>query len=41
MGTIVALFAEPEEAYEVEFCDERGGTVAQLALRPDQFVVAL
>lgn len=39
IGTIVAVFAEPEEAYEVEFCDENGETVVQLALRPTQFVV--
>jgi hypothetical protein len=40
VGTIVAVFSEPEEAYEVEFCDERGATVAQVALRPNQFVLA-
>lgn len=39
VGTIVAVFVEPEEAYEVEFCDENGVTVVQLALRPTQFVV--
>jgi hypothetical protein len=36
IGTIVAVFDRPELAYEVEFADERGATVAELALRPDQ-----
>ena len=39
LGVIVAVFSEPEEAYEVEFCDEEGVTVAQLALRSSQFEV--
>ncbi len=40
LGTIVAVFFEPEEAYEVEFCTDDGRTLAQLALQPTQFVVA-
>ena len=39
IGVIVGEFSEPEEAYEVEFCDENGVTVAQIALRPNQFTV--
>ncbi|MEW9898393.1 DUF4926 domain-containing protein [Chitinivorax sp. PXF-14] len=37
IGVIVEEFSEPEEAYEVEFCDEDGVTIAQIALRPNQF----
>jgi len=36
-GTI--LECHPGEAYEVEFTDERGETLAWLALHPHQFVV--
>ncbi len=39
IGVIVEEFSEPEEAYEVEFCDEDGVTVAQFALRPNQFTL--
>jgi hypothetical protein len=39
LGTIVAAFSEPQEAYEVEFCTESGRTLAQLALDPTQFFV--
>jgi hypothetical protein len=38
-GVVVAELTQPEEAYEVEFCDETGATVAEVALRPGQFVV--
>ena len=37
LGVVVAEFSEPNEAYEVEFIDESGVTVAQLALKPSQF----
>ncbi|PIF28162.1 uncharacterized protein DUF4926 [Acidovorax sp. 56] len=37
IGVIVEEFTEPESAYEIEFCDEEGVTVAQIALRPNQF----
>ena len=39
LGVIVAIFSEPEEAYEVEFCDDSGATIAQVALKPSQFEV--
>lgn len=39
IGVIVEEFSEPEEAYEVEFCDEDGVTIAQIALRPNQFTL--
>jgi hypothetical protein len=37
VGTIVSLHCDPApKAYEVEFTDERGRTVAQLALGAEQ-----
>ncbi|CCP19096.1 DUF4926 domain-containing protein [Stenotrophomonas maltophilia] len=39
IGVVVAVFSEPEEAYEVEFCDGDGASIAQIALRPAQFEV--
>jgi len=36
IGAIVDVYTEPEEAYEVEFCDSDGKTMGMLALRPDQ-----
>lgn len=36
VGTIVHVFERPNLAYEVEFTDDRGRTVAQLPLTPDQ-----
>ena len=38
-GAIVDLHGDPVEAYEVEFVDERGRTIAQLALRPEQITL--
>ena len=35
-GTIVDTYMDPQEAYEVEFCDDRGVTIALLTLRPEQ-----
>jgi hypothetical protein len=35
VGTIVHIFTRPEQAYEVEFSDDEGRTVASLALTPD------
>lgn len=35
VGAIVAVFNTPEEAYEVEFVDDAGQTVAQVALTSD------
>jgi Domain of unknown function (DUF4926) len=40
IGVVVMKFTQPFEAYEVEFCDETGATIAQLALRPNQFTIA-
>jgi Domain of unknown function (DUF4926) len=37
VGTIVEIYKEPHIAYEVEFCDSVGKTLAQLALTPDLF----
>ncbi len=34
-GVIVAVFNEPEQAYEVEFCGDKGETVAELALKAE------
>ncbi|MEM6559775.1 MAG: DUF4926 domain-containing protein [Myxococcota bacterium] len=34
-GAIVEVYLEPEVAYEVEFSDTNGGTIAQLALTAD------
>jgi hypothetical protein len=39
IGVVVFEFSVPEEAYEIEFSNERGETIAQVALRPNQFVV--
>ena len=36
VGTVVAVFQEPNEAYEVEFVDDQGITKAQVALTPDE-----
>lgn len=35
-GTIVHIFHRPNLAYEVEFVDDDGATVAMVALTPDQ-----
>jgi hypothetical protein len=36
LGTVVLVFTVPNEAYEVEFSDNEGGTIAQIALLPDE-----
>jgi hypothetical protein len=36
IGTIVEVFDRPERAYEVEFSDPDGTTLALLTLRPDE-----
>lgn len=36
VGAIVDVYNEPEEAYEVEFCDDDGKTIEMLALLPSQ-----
>ena len=38
VGTVLHRFEHPRPAYEVEFCDPTGRTIAQLALRPEQVV---
>ena len=39
IGVVVMEYSEPDEAYEVEFCNERGETIAQAALRPNQIAL--
>lgn len=39
VGVVVAEFNEPQEAYEVEFCNEHGETIAQVALLPNQLAL--
>ncbi|XVU27055.1 DUF4926 domain-containing protein [Actinoplanes sp. CA-054009] len=36
VGAVVHVFDSPRRAYEVEFTDGDGRTVAQVALTPDQ-----
>jgi hypothetical protein len=38
-GTVVHIFSEPDTAYEVEFTDDDGSTIAMVTLKADQFVV--
>lgn len=35
-GTILDFYTHPSEAYEVEFCDDKGGTIMQIALALEQ-----
>ena len=37
-GTVIDVYTEPCEAYEVEFCDDSGRTIALLALLPNQLL---
>ncbi|MBL0319196.1 MAG: DUF4926 domain-containing protein [Alphaproteobacteria bacterium] len=37
-GTIVHIYSKPTLAYEVEFCDNKGKTIAALALQPEQLL---
>ena len=39
IGTVVEVFERPDEAYEVEFCDDNGATIAQLALQPSDIML--
>lgn len=39
IGVIVAVFDDPDEAYEIEVCDRDGATVAQVVLKQPQFEV--
>jgi hypothetical protein len=34
-GTVVSVFEHPSLAYEIEFCDDAGRSIVQVALRPD------
>ncbi|MEQ5833804.1 DUF4926 domain-containing protein [Marinobacter sp. NFXS9] len=36
VGVVVAEFSEPNEAFEIEFLDDDGDLLAQLALLPEQ-----
>jgi hypothetical protein len=36
VGVVVAVFSNPNEAYEIEFCNDDGETIAELALLPEQ-----
>ncbi|MET8529951.1 DUF4926 domain-containing protein [Micromonospora sp. NPDC005172] len=38
VGTVVHIFSDPLAAYEVEFADADGRTVAMVTLRADQVV---
>ena len=40
IGAVVDVYAKPSVAYEVEFCDALGRTVAMLALAPEQIRLA-
>jgi hypothetical protein len=36
LGVVVESYTEPNLAYEVEFCNAQGETLASLTLTPDQ-----
>lgn len=36
IGTIVDVYHSPKQAFEIEFCDSEGRTLALLPLRSDQ-----
>lgn len=36
LGAVIMVYTEPNEAYEVEFVDDRGQVKAQLVLLPDK-----
>ena len=36
IGAVVEVYTTPTEAYDVEFCDPQGRTVALCAFLPDQ-----
>ncbi|WP_240630067.1 DUF4926 domain-containing protein [Brenneria alni] len=39
LGTIVHIYNELSPAYEIEFCDDNGVTLACITLTPDFFNV--
>ena len=36
LGAVINVYTEPTEAYEVEFCDSQGRTLALRSLLPSQ-----
>ena len=34
VGTVVSVFSAPREAYQIEFCDEAGETLAMFPIEP-------
>ncbi|EFE07205.1 DUF4926 domain-containing protein [Citrobacter youngae] len=36
IGAVIDVYHSPSLAYEIEFCDEEGKTIASLALLPEQ-----
>jgi hypothetical protein len=38
IGSVVDVYTTPTEAYEVEFCDAQGRTIALQAFLPDQLI---
>jgi hypothetical protein len=39
-GAVIDIYTEPTTAYEVEFCDDEGRTIALLALSAEQLLSA-
>ncbi|GKW26029.1 hypothetical protein PEC311524_36230 [Pectobacterium carotovorum subsp. carotovorum] len=37
LGAIVHIYNEPSSAYEIEFCDDNGETLAWITLKSDCF----
>jgi hypothetical protein len=40
VGTVIEIYTKPNEAYEVEFCDECGRTITTIALLPNQILLS-
>ena len=40
-GAIIEIYTKPNFAYEVEFCDHKGTTLALVALLPEEIEPAL
>jgi hypothetical protein len=40
IGAIIEVYKTPDSAYEVEFCDLNGRTIAVVALLPSQIKIA-
>ncbi|CAB3916803.1 DUF4926 domain-containing protein [Achromobacter denitrificans] len=41
VGAVIEVYCEPTEGYEVEFCDEQGRTITQLALPPEKLKLSV